>query len=176
MAQEATRRKRAGARAQAGRARAGARRFGRACGAALAAVLLCACAEGGREAADWPQAVLYIGAQRIQVQVADTPARRARGLSGRAGLAPGRGVYFPFEKADLHSFWMKDMHFDIDIIWLRENRIVHMEQRVPHAVPPPPPALTPGAPADAVLEVPAGSAARWGWRIGDPVRLSGWKP
>lgn len=163
------------ARGAAQQKRGSARKFARARGAVLVALLCAACAEGGREA-DWPQAVLHIGAQRVLVEVADTPARRAQGLSGRAGLAPGRGVYFSFEQAGLHSFWMKDMHFDIDIIWLRENRIVHMEQRVPHAVPTPPPALRPGAPADAVLEVPAGSAARWGWRIGDPVRLSGWNP
>jgi len=39
-------------------------------------------------------------------------------------LGKNQGMLFIFEKKDTHSFWMKDMKFSIDIIWLNENKEV----------------------------------------------------
>ena len=67
-------------------------------------------------------------------------------------------MLFRYEQPGRHGFWMPDMHFDIDILWIRAGRIVHVEANVPHGD-----ARTiyrPSEPADLVLEVPAGSAAR----------------
>jgi uncharacterized membrane protein (UPF0127 family) len=65
---------------------------------------------------------------------------------------------------------MKDMRFPLDILWVREGRIVKIERDAPP--------LKPGASepvytasADLVLEVPAGFAARAGIRVGDRVKL-----
>jgi uncharacterized membrane protein (UPF0127 family) len=66
---------------------------------------------------------------------------------------------------------MKGMRFSIDIIWLRDGRIVGLEANVPFEKDGNGPTLRPSELVDAVLEVPAGYAAASGWRIGDPVRL-----
>src|SRR3989338_5701660 len=59
-----------------------------------------------------------IGDQAVRVTVADTPESRERGLSGRDGLASDEGMLFVFQNDGYHTFWMKDMLFSIDIIWL----------------------------------------------------------
>lgn len=50
---------------------------------------------------------------------------RAQGLSGRDGLAPKTGMLFNFEKPAEQCIWMKDMKFNIDIIWLNENKQIN---------------------------------------------------
>ena len=123
-------------------------------------------------ASGWPEVEVQIGMYRLRAEVADTPARRSQGLSGRRTLAADRGVVFPYSDPARPAFWMPDMHFDIDIVWIREGRIVDLHARVPHEVTPPLPRYQPREPIDRVLEVPAGTAERLGWRVGDPVSFS----
>ncbi len=56
-----------------------------------------------------------------RVRVADSPIERARGLSGTASLSNGEGMLFVFEKLGIYGFWMKDMNYPIDIIWINEK-------------------------------------------------------
>ncbi len=119
----------------------------------------------------YPTAEVTIGIHRVQVEVADTPDRMRRGLSGRSRLGEGRGMVFPYARAEHHGFWMYDMHFDIDIIWIRGDRIVDVISRAPHDSPGELPVYRPAEPADLVLEVPAGTAERLGWKIGDRVTV-----
>ncbi len=138
----------------------------------LALLLAIACTGELEPAAPgYPAAEVTIGIHRIQVEVADTPERLSRGLSGRSGLAEGRGMVFPYARADRHGFWMVEMHFDIDIVWIRGDRIVDVTARAPHDTPGELPVYRPRAPADLVLEVPAGTVERLGWKIGDRVTV-----
>jgi uncharacterized membrane protein (UPF0127 family) len=123
-----------------------------------------------RDEAALPSGRVVLAGQAVEVEVAQSEAARARGLSGRAELAPGRGMLFLHERPGLHAYWMKDMRFAIDILWLREGRVVDVAHRVQ---PEPPgtadrdlPSYAPRAPADAVLEVPAGFARAHGWDVG----------
>jgi len=141
--------------------------------AALALLLALACA-GEEESASppYPTAEVAIGIHRIEVEVADTPERRSRGLSGRSRLAEGRGMVFPYARAERYGFWMQGMRFDIDIVWIRGDRIVDVSSRVPCDPPGELPVYRPREPADLVLEVPSGTAERLGWRIGDRVTMA----
>jgi hypothetical protein len=104
----------------------------------------------------------------LKVEIAATSAQRARGLSGRLQLPPNQGMLFVFPAADYHAFWMKDMHFPLDIIWIDdEQRIVDI---APDLSPDTYPRLfRPRQPARYVLEVQAGTAAKYGLKIGDSV-------
>ena len=109
---------------------------------------------------------------RVAVDVVDTPALRARGLSGRPGLAREEGMLFRFEAPAIQSFWMKDMRFEIDIVWIRDGRIVGITPNLP--VPKSPrdlPQFASPVPCDLVLEVRAGAAQRWGLLLGDSIRV-----
>jgi len=56
-----------------------------------------------------------------RVRIADSLAERAQGLSGTTALAPDEGMLFVFERAGMYGFWMKDMYYPIDIIWLNDE-------------------------------------------------------
>jgi len=67
----------------------------------------------------------------LQLEIADTDAERILGLSGRESLPAGMGLLFVFEEPGMHGFWMKDMKFAIDIIWLGENyEVLGIEKNV----------------------------------------------
>lgn len=140
---------------------------------ALVAWLAAACPGDGE--ATLPRGRVTIQGRTIEVDVARTGADRARGLSGRNELAAGRGMLFLHDAPGRHAYWMKDMRFAIDILWLRDGRVVD----VAHRVPPPPaglpdgalPVYAPAADADAVLEVSAGFARIHGWDKGAQARL-----
>lgn len=113
-------------------------------------------------------AALTIRDVPFSVGVADTPARQAQGLSGRTTLGEREGLLFVFPQAGLYNFWMKDMLFPIDIIWIGEDRrVVDLtEDARPESYPK---TFTSRAPARYVLEVPAGTVRRENFAIGDPV-------
>jgi len=128
-------------------------------------------AGGGQETSPYPTAQVTLAGSQLQVEVANNAPRRAKGLSGRAQLREGHGMLFPYARPDRYGFWMQGMRFDIDIVWIRGGRVVDITHRAPHRVAPPLPVYRPREPADLVLEVPAGTAARLGWQPGAPVRV-----
>ncbi len=102
----------------------------------------------------------------LELEIADTESERARGLSGRAALGENEGMLFIFDEPEMPGFWMKDMHFPIDIIWLDENRqIVGLHENIAPDTYPAifyPPRLVeagPPRPIKYVLEVNAGWVA-----------------
>jgi uncharacterized membrane protein (UPF0127 family) len=112
--------------------------------------------------------------QSIEVEVVRTREEQARGLSERDSLAWGSGMLFPYERPAFVSFWMKGMRFDIDIVWIRDGRIIGIAARVPYPRDPEaaPATVRPPELIDMVLEVPAGYAGAHGWSRGDRVRVS----
>ncbi len=67
---------------------------------------------------------VIINGSRINIETADTIMKQAKGLSGRNSLRFGEGMLFVYKKAGFYSFWMKDMNFPIDIIWIDENFLI----------------------------------------------------
>lgn len=109
---------------------------------------------------------------RVGVEIVDTPALRTRGLSGRADLPDGQGMLFLFETAGVQAFWMKDMRFEIDIVWIRDGKVVGVAPKLPLpkrgvALP----QYKSPSPCDVVLELRAGAAQRMGLQVGDSVRI-----
>ena len=65
------------------------------------------------------------GSIRVPVEIADTDAERAKGLSGRDRLAPDDGMAFVFEQPSTSAFWMKDTTIPLSIaFWDSAGRIV----------------------------------------------------
>src|SRR3989338_2407214 len=114
--------------------------------------------------------VLKVGTARVLIDIADTPALRERGLSGRKLLLDDQGTYFIFDHPDVYPFWMKEMNFPIDIIWIGEHMSVVdiTKSASPSSFPQ---TFVSSAPALYVLEVQAGFAERHGVKIGDQVVL-----
>jgi len=71
----------------------------------------------------------------ILAEVADTAEKRTKGLSNREELAYNSAMLFVFDNESYHSFWMPDMHFAIDIVWLDSNyKIVDVAEDVQPAI------------------------------------------
>ncbi|OGD96115.1 hypothetical protein A3B52_00190 [Candidatus Curtissbacteria bacterium RIFCSPLOWO2_01_FULL_41_28] len=58
----------------------------------------------------------------IQAKIVTSPGDRKKGLSGLDSLPLNQGMLFVFENKGTYGFWMKDMEFAIDIIWIDENK------------------------------------------------------
>jgi uncharacterized membrane protein (UPF0127 family) len=106
----------------------------------------------------------------VSVDVAASAATRRQGLSGRDGLGEDEGMLFIFGTDSPQRFWMKDMRFPLDALWIRDGVLVDLSV----SIPPPSeggeiPVFLSKEPVDAILEVPAGFAARHGLKLGLPV-------
>ena len=66
-----------------------------------------------------------------ELERADTNEQRMKGLSDRDSLGDKSGMLFTFETSEEQCFWMKDMKFNIDMIWLNEAKeIIKVEKNV----------------------------------------------
>ena len=116
-----------------------------------------------------------IGTHTFDVEVASSTIEQARGLSGRNGLGENQGMFFPFATAGIKNFWMKDMRFPIDMIWIGGGKVLDFAENA--QVPAPGTALwnlkiynSPDG-TDGVLEVTAGTVAKEGIKAGDVVLI-----
>ena len=119
---------------------------------------------------------INIGEETILVEVVDTLETRNKGLSGRDGLNEGQGMLFVFETQDVSpAFWMKDMSFSIDIIWINDGKVVLISKEVPPPAADTPdrslPLYTPQTAVDYVLEVSAGFSDQQDIKVGDKVTI-----
>ena len=114
----------------------------------------------------YQQKALTIRDTTVSASVANTDALRELGLSDRKSLAANAGMLFVFEAPDRYSFWMKDMYFPLDLLWISADHIVVdiTENATPESFPA---TFSPKAPAQFVLEVNAGFVAQHHLVVGD---------
>ncbi|MBM3297981.1 MAG: DUF192 domain-containing protein [Candidatus Aminicenantes bacterium] len=106
-----------------------------------------------------PVKVFFPDGSAVTAELAVTDAERQLGLMHRARLNSDQGMLFIFEEESPHSFWMKNVRFSIDILWLdRDKRIVHIASRVPPCLKDPCPSYPSPLPALYVLEIECGGA------------------
>lgn len=106
---------------------------------------------------------LHLAGHEYSLEVANNSAERTKGLSGRDGLGQQSGMLFAYDVTAKRCFWMKDMRFSIDIVWVDpQQKITHIQSRVaPSSYP-----QTYCADARYVIELPAGTAERHDLRVG----------
>ncbi len=113
---------------------------------------------------------VVINEKVFSVSIMDTATGRQNGLSHRRPLSSDEGMLFVFEKEGFYGFWMKDMLFSIDIIWIDANlKIVHIENNVsPQTYPK---VFRPTSKSLYVLEILAGQSEISNIKIGDSVKI-----
>ncbi|MBU0578356.1 DUF192 domain-containing protein [Patescibacteria group bacterium] len=112
--------------------------------------------------------------KQLELEIVNTPQSITQGLSGRDELGAD-GMLFVFGQAKILQFWMKEMKFDLDLIWIKDMRVVEITRNVPapgRGVPAAQlPTYKPSQPVDMVLEVGVGQAQEWGLEVGDEVLI-----
>lgn len=106
------------------------------------------------KATPFPRAVTLDG-RSYTLELARTDTARARGLGGRSSLCDTCAMLFIFDTTEKHPFWMKDMQFPLDIVWLEDDRVVSVARNIPFDSQE---ILRPEVPANRVLELRAGGA------------------
>ncbi|OGZ11976.1 MAG: hypothetical protein A2942_01705 [Candidatus Lloydbacteria bacterium RIFCSPLOWO2_01_FULL_50_20] len=111
-----------------------------------------------------------IGSTEILVEIATTTADIRKGLSGRPSLDPRSGMLFMFPKPYMYKFWMSDMLFPLDMIWIDNGIVVDISPNATTTFNPAAPNFYfPDEPAQYVLEVNVGFTATHGIVPGDTV-------
>lgn len=119
-----------------------------------------------------------INGQTIKLEIADTDEKRDKGLSDRNSLPEDAGMLFLFDSAGAYNFWMKDMKFPIDIIFLNNDEIVTIYPNVPATIKEGDQTIqnlvqyTSTKPANRVLELNAGKAAEYNLNVGDTITFN----
>ena len=104
----------------------------------------------------------------LRVEIADTEEERALGLMHRYRLDEGAGMLFVFDTVKDTSFWMRNTHIALDMIWLDEKgRVTGVHE---NAVPESEELIPSNGAVKAVLELNAGAARALGM-LGDGVRV-----
>lgn len=115
---------------------------------------------------------LEINDVKIDLEIADTFEAQRQGLSDREELANNTGMLFVWEEKQIKNFWMKNMHFPLDIIWIDGNKIVHISENLPPEGEMPQNHYSSIVPVNNVLEVNAGFCAEHDIKIGDEVKFN----
>jgi len=104
----------------------------------------------------------------FQLEIANTPESRSRGLMFRRELAPDRGMLFEFGSRETDiSMWMKNTYIPLDMVFIRANGLIHhiAENTTPLSEA----TISSNGPVKGVLEVIGGTAKRLGIAPGDRV-------
>jgi len=107
-----------------------------------------------------------ISGQMVKVDLALTQKEQEQGLSGRENLKNDEGMLFIFPKPLVNYFWMKDMNFPIDMIWIDKNfRVIYIQENaLPSSYPD---SFGPGVDNQYVLELSSGFSEKNNLKIGD---------
>lgn len=103
----------------------------------------------------------------IDIEIAETPAERERGMMYRNQMSDTQGMFFIFDGNEPRSFWMKNTHLPLDIMFVDEGgEIVTIHK---NTVPYDESSLESTAPAKFVVEVVAGFSDKNGIVSGDKI-------
>jgi uncharacterized protein len=118
---------------------------------------------------------LQVGNTKVNVEIASSVLEKAEGLSGRENLSENSGMLFVFNTKTKPGFWMIDMKFPLDMIWISNGKVVSISENAE-----PEPGKSPGQlkkyfptePIDYVLEVNGGFSRKNNIRVGDSVTIN----
>jgi uncharacterized membrane protein (UPF0127 family) len=104
----------------------------------------------------------------FQIEVAETPEEKSRGLMFRRSLADNAGMLFPYDPPQEATMWMRNTYISLDMVFIRADGVVHriesntepFSERV----------IASHGDVAAVLELKAGTAEALGLKPGDRVR------
>lgn len=118
-------------------------------------------------------AKMTVNNHTFTLTVADTEKKKEIGLSGQKSLAKNKGMLFPYETKTIPAFWMRNMKFPIDILFISDGKIVTLYKNVK------PPVTNeqltlyqPSQPVDAVVEINAGLSEQFKLNVGDTATIS----
>lgn len=103
----------------------------------------------------------------FEIEEAKTDQQKAKGLSGRDKLNKKTGMLFIFHDPGIYTFWMNEMKFNLDFVWILDNKVVDIDENVPPFEGDDITRFSPTSVVDKILEINAGEVGACGIKIGD---------
>ncbi|SEL22902.1 hypothetical protein SAMN04488008_103185 [Maribacter orientalis] len=107
---------------------------------------------------------------KFDIEFAETDYETQTGLMYRKGMKNNQAMLFIFPDEAIHSFYMKNTEFSLDIIYIKEDMTIASMQE--NAQPFNEASLSSMAPIKYVLEINGGLAETLGISIGDRISFS----
>jgi len=132
----------------------------------LAAFLLGGCNDG--KPAGLPTASMRLGNQTYTLEIARSGLEQEKGLMFRDVLPQGHGMIFPFDEQKVLGFWMANVRFPLDVIFLdASGKVVSIHQMKAYDKS----TTSSDVPAKYAIELPKDAAAAAGVKMGDVLPL-----
>lgn len=112
-----------------------------------------------------------IKGETFKLLVAKSEEDKQVGLSKYHELPQDTAMIFLFDKPNFYSFWMKNMNFPIDILYVNGDRVVTIYKNQKPQKDGNPPVLIPKEEANRVLEINAGLSDKYKFQEGDRVEF-----
>ena len=110
-----------------------------------------------------------LGSSTFNFFIADTDEEKTHGLSGVISMNDNEGVLFRFAHPANTVFWMKDMQFPLDFVYVHNNRVVELKENIlPSSYPN---TIVNKQIADIVIELNAGQIRKKSIKVGDVLEL-----
>ncbi len=122
--------------------------------------------EGGLEILENSSDSLLV---RLNIEIAETDYETQTGLMYRKGMENNQGMLFIFPDEAMHSFYMKNTQFPLDLIFIKADSTIASIQE--NAKPFDEEGLSSKVPVQFVLEVNAGLSKEWDLEIGDKIAI-----
>lgn len=119
----------------------------------------------------YPQAILKINDAEYTVALAQSDERKQLGLSYVESMPADHGMAFIYKDADVYPFWMKDMNFDLDFIWVKNGKVVEVTPYVSSKPLDQYKITKPYTAVDTVIELNAGQIEANQIGVGDSVNM-----
>ncbi len=108
--------------------------------------------------------------RKLNIEIADNEYETETGLMYRQDMEEDQGMLFVFPDEAMHSFYMKNTEFALDLIFIKSDMSVASFQE--NAKPLSQTSLSSKVPVKYVLEVNAGLVEEWSLQIGDKIAYS----
>lgn len=113
--------------------------------------------------------LVNIGNKQYRLYIADTPDKQMKGLSSITSMKSYEGMMFEFDNAGVRSFWMKDMNFPLDFVFVFNDSVVDIHENVKPASFPD--SILSRLPANKVIELNAGEVSENGIKLGEKIEV-----
>ena len=114
---------------------------------------------------------VVVEGQTFSVIVAKTDKEKQIGLSETKKLDKNKGMLFVFDSADYYAFWMKNMKFPIDIIYVNGNKVTTVIHQAQPTSLLNMPIYQPSEKSDKVLEINSGLSKTYNIKAGSVVKI-----
>lgn len=106
---------------------------------------------------------------KLDIEIADSDYETQTGLMYRSSMEENQGMLFIFPTTAMHSFYMKNTEFSLDILFIDENlKIVTIQA---NAKPYDETGISSQVPIKYVLEIDAGLTNKLGLKVGDRIEF-----